>query len=123
MVLAVGGGIVLFVGVRSLISPRSIAEPVGIHLSGPSALNEIRGSFGGMHIAVACVMLAGVVSPTIRRWTLVLLMAYMSGLVGGRLVSVFVDGSPETLVWMYLVVEVVLGGLAISALILERDDG
>ncbi len=122
-VLAVGGIILLGIGVSSLISPQGILAPVGIHLSTPSALNEIRASYGGMHIGVAGVILSGAAVSAMRRWALLLLATFMAGLAGGRLVSIAVDGFPGLFVCQLLVIEAVLAALAAWALRNNRGHG
>ncbi len=119
-VLIVGGGVVLFVGVLFLFSPEAALAPVGIRLNGPSAFNEVRGSFGGMHVGVGALILAGAFVPSARRWALWLLVAFMAGLAAGRVVSIRLDGVPGARVQIYLLVEVVLSGLGMGALRLTR---
>ena len=45
--LCLGGGAVCLIRARSLAAPRAMAEPFVILLSRPSALSEVRASFGG----------------------------------------------------------------------------
>jgi hypothetical protein len=106
--LTVGGTILLGIGVFGLVSPQGILAPVGIHLDGASALNEIRASYGGMHVGVAGVILWGAAVPAMRRWALLLMAAFMAGLAGGRLVGIAVDGFPGLFVCQLLVIEAVL---------------
>jgi hypothetical protein len=114
--LLLGGGAVFLIGARSLAAPQAAVQPFGIVLSGPSALSEIRASFGGMHLGVGSFILAGIFVTSLRRAALLLLLLYMAGLAVGRLVSATLDGAPSLLVWLLLGAELVFATFAAAGL-------
>ena len=73
-----------------------------------------------MHIGVGALILGGAFVQAARRWALWLLVAFMTGLAAGRVVSICLDGVPGLRVQIYLLVEVILSGLGMGALRLTR---
>jgi hypothetical protein len=84
----------LYVGISGLLSPVSLTEPIDLEMRGPSAVNEIRANYGGMHLAIGLLFLAGALVARARRPATILLAVFAAGLVFGRIVSIVVDGVP-----------------------------
>lgn len=57
-----------------------------------------------------------------RRPALYMMATFMFGLAGGRILSLVTDGLPNGLLLLYLALEVMLGILALYALLLHRTD-
>jgi hypothetical protein len=94
VVLSLSGLALAAVGLTGLASPRALFDPLGVELPTAAARNEIRAAYGGMHVAVGLLLLAGAGRRELRRPALWLVLAFMGGLALGRLVSVALDGAP-----------------------------
>jgi hypothetical protein len=118
LVLGLAGIAFLAVGVMSLVTPAAGMAPFGMALPTPSAVNEIRANYGGMHLAMGAFYLWAAARPAWRRAALLVLALFTGGLVVGRLVSLAADGAPNAFVWRLLVVEA--AGAAAAAVLLRR---
>lgn len=118
--LAVAALAFLAVGLGHLVAPRAMVEPVNLELRGVNAFNEIRANYGGMHSLMGLFFLSGVFLAKVRRAALAALAVFTSGLVLGRVVSVFADGSPGAFIWLLLAGELVIA--AAAWLLLRRGE-
>lgn len=116
LVLAVSGLALIGVGWTGLTDPAGLMQPLGIPLEGPSAHNEIRAAYGGMHLGLGLFLVVGALRPALRQVGLWVNACIMGGLVAGRLASFAVDGPASGFVLVLLAVEA-LGAIA-SALAL-----
>lgn len=110
--LAIAALAFLIVGIGHLLVPLTMVEPMSIKLQGINAFNEIRANYGGMHSLMGVFFLLGVFVTKLRAAALVTLAIFTSGLVLGRMVSIAIDGVPGTFIWLLLVGEVMLAGIA-----------
>lgn len=94
-----------WVGVNGLFAPAAIAGPVELVAASASAHNEIRANYGGMHLAMSALFAMGAFAARFRWSATVVLTLFSGGLVAGRLVSVVVDGWPNTFVVQLLITE------------------
>jgi len=116
LALVVAAGMVLLVGLRGLVTPRTFLAPVGIHLVGAPAMSEIRASLGGKNLGMAIFFLCAAAAPRLRVAGLVAVVAHMGGLTLGRLVSAVVDGVPNVFVASFFLAEACTATLALAAL-------
>lgn len=112
-VLGLSGLAILATGVTGLTDPQALFTPLGLRIEGASAHNEIRAAYGGMHVGIGLLLLAGAFRPSFRRAALWVGLAFMGGLTIGRCVSVFVDGPPGAFVYQLWIPE----GIAMIACI------
>lgn len=117
--LALSGIAMLYVGWTGLTAPASLMDPLGIPLAGPSAHNEIRAAYGGMHVGIGLFLLATALRPALHGVGLWANLCIMGGLVAGRAASLVVDGAPGGFVFGLLSVEA-LAATASAALLVGR---
>jgi hypothetical protein len=119
-VLGLSAVALVVVGFTGLVSPAQLFDPLGVTLPTPAGRNEIRAAYGGMHLGVGLLLLAGVGRRERRRAALWLVVAFMGGLALGRLVSLVADGAPGDFVMRLWVPEALAGGLAAALLSFGR---
>ena len=73
----------------------------------------------GLYLASAAFWAAGAMSPALRTPALWGVAVFMLGLAAGRILSVVVDGTPHPILLGYILIELVVGGLAL--MLLRRD--
>jgi hypothetical protein len=106
----------LGVGGVGMFVPRRILEPLGGKLDTASVANEIRGTYGGAHSALAVLVGLGAWNPTWRTAALALTFAFTAGLCLGRAVSWVADGRPNRYLRFFYGLEAV--GMALSGIAL-----
>jgi Domain of unknown function (DUF4345) len=116
VVLWVEAAAMLTVGLNGLVAPDALLAPVGITLAETTGWNEARAAYGGMHLGLAAMFAFGAWSTGPRRTVLMTALMVMGGLVGGRLVSWWVDGAPNGFATRLLCLELVGALAAASAL-------
>ncbi|MGH7324709.1 MAG: DUF4345 domain-containing protein [Candidatus Rokuibacteriota bacterium] len=119
IVLGLAGTTFALVGLSHLTVPERMLAPLGIALTSPTALSEVRSGYGGLHLALGIVFLGGIVSPRLRDLAMLMLTAVIGGLALGRLLSLVIDGAPELMGWALLILES-FGAVALAALALPR---
>ncbi|WP_018147937.1 DUF4345 family protein [Henriciella marina] len=108
-------------GLWSLIDPIGMTSRLDVNVSGPNALFEMRGIFGGVSLAAAGLTAAGALMPArYERPALWLLVVYMGGYTLARLVSLIVGDSPTFNGWAFASFEVLSFILASLALIARK---
>ncbi len=117
--LFVTGLIFALVGLYSLIDPNAALAPLDLHFQTVNSFSQERGTAGGVTLAVGILMIASahyrrLVLPALWMVTMVL-----GGLEAGRLVSLFVDGVPGKVVWIYSAFEIL--GLVQGLFWLRRE--
>jgi hypothetical protein len=109
--LLLGGLALMAVGWSGFTAPDELLGAVGIALQRPDGFSEARAAYGGMHVALGGLLVAAAFDAGLRRPALVVATAFFGGLVGGRAVSLAVDGTPGQFVLRLFLVEAV-GALA-----------
>jgi hypothetical protein len=99
------------IAIGSLVAPHAMARGLGYRLDNVDALSEFRAVYVGLWLATAaCLVIAlGRVEQALLGDLCALLVL---GQVGGRLLSLVLDGSPSHRIWPMLILEAV-GGLAL----------
>ncbi len=118
--LVLNGLIMTMIGVRALLTPAAFLGQYGIELPSAMALAEARSIHGGAFGALAILMWLGLLRSNFRITALCAAAFVMLGLAVGRLVGIVVDGATDSGTLVATVVEVVLGGLALAALMREN---
>jgi len=117
-VLALSGLALIGVGWTGLTDPAGLMRPLGISLDVPSAHNEVRAAYGGMHAALGLFLVVAAARPALRSTGLWVNACIMGGLVAGRLASLVVDGPAGGFVLLLLAVEAlaaIASGLALAS--------
>ena len=70
----------------------------------------------GLYLAMVATWLAGAFNPTLTVPALACCAVFMLGLAAGRVLSLILDGVPHWLLLVYLVLELVLGVIAVHLL-------
>lgn len=70
----------------------------------------------GLYLAMVVIWLAGAFDPTLTDKALFSCAVFMLGLAAGRVLSLILDGMPHWLLLVYLVLELVLGVIAVQLL-------
>jgi hypothetical protein len=120
--LVVGGLALMAVGWSGFTAPDELLGAVGVALQRPDGFSEARATYGGVHVAIGGFLVAAAFDAGLRRTALVVATAFFGGLVGGRAVSLAVDGTPGPFVLRLFLVEAV-GALAalLSWVVTARD--
>lgn len=105
-------------GIWSAIDPAQMTSQLGVTVSGPAGLFEMRGVFGGVSLGAGALCLGGALRHDMARPALWFILSYMGGYVIGRLAS-FIAGDSATMTnWTYAVFEALL--FAAAALLLQK---
>ena len=107
MFLLLSGIGFMLIGINTFRDP--IAAMVGVELGVQSinALNEVRANYGGMQIGIGILLFSAALLQWLSRSALLALSLITGGLVVGRLVSIMLDGMPNTTVQALLILEFV----------------
>ena len=97
----------MLIGINTFRDP--IAAMVGVELGVQSinALNEVRANYGGMQMGIGILLFSAALLQWLSRSALLALSLITGGLVVGRLVSIMLDGMPNTTVQALLILEFV----------------
>lgn len=83
-----------------------------------SGLIDMRATYGGMSIAFALLLAYMVREQATIRLAVVAVVLMMSGMALGRTVGIVVDGTPNNLMYIYLLLELLM--IAIGARLLSK---
>lgn len=119
LLAAAVGGLTLVLGLLGLLYPDRMLGWLGFAILSPSdaagGLGEIRATYGGLFVVLGALTLLAALDPPMHRDRLLLVALLWLGVAGGRFLGVVVDGNPGLFGWIYLAVEVVMGGALIAA--------
>ena len=76
-------------------------------------LSHIFRAVMGLYLALVIFWIIGAFYKSLTLPALLSLMVFMFGLAGGRVISLMLDGFPHPLLFIYLVLEVIMGVLAL----------
>ena len=111
ILLGVIAAVFVAIAIASLVVPMTMAQGLGYSLLNVDALSEFRAIYVGLWLATAVLFVVA-----IRRVQVALLgdlcAILVLGQVGGRIISLVLDGSPSNRVWPIFVLEAI-GGLAL----------
>jgi hypothetical protein len=118
VLLGISSLIWLAIGVAFLFWPVKMAGYVDIALPTPTALIDLRATYGGFDLAVGIFFAVCALSADWVRPGLAAMALTYAGFAGGRIVGLALDGTPKPLMYQLLAAE--LTGLALSLLALWR---
>jgi len=100
-------------GVGFVLAPQSmLAWATGSGVNTPSAVIDLRATYGGLSLAVRLVLYCLGQREAWRPLGLRVVIALMLGMGGGRLVGMVVDGGANAVMYTYLVLEIVAAAFA-----------
>jgi len=95
-------------GLWVLLSPTTSLAYLGVDLSIANAMSDLRGSHGGLNVAIGLFLLWSAGSRDWFLYGLWLVFLMNIGYFGGRVVAVLEDGLPTGIVPLVMLMEVVL---------------
>lgn len=99
-------------GLWVLLSPTTSLAYLGVDLSIANAMSDLRGSHGGLNVAIGLFLLWSAGSREWYRYGLWLVFLMNVGYFSGRVVAMLEDGMPTGIVPLVMLLEVVLFTLA-----------
>ena len=102
-------------GIGALVSPTVVTRQFGIPALTPEGRSEVRAVYGGFGLAIAGVLVYAVVNADLREGIALTVAIALFGMAAGRLVSAALDRSMSKVAALYLVIEVIGGGLLLVA--------
>lgn len=102
-------------GIGALASPTVVTRQFGIPSLTPEGRSEVRAVYGGFGLAIAGALVYAVVNTDLRDGIALTVAIALFGMAAGRLVSAAIDRSLSKVAALYLVIEVVGGGLLLIA--------
>ncbi|WP_290771633.1 DUF4345 domain-containing protein [Hoeflea sp.] len=119
-VLLIAGATAIFIGGSILLSPDAFYAAYGISLADDVSLaNELRAS-GGSVIMLGLLTLAGLVFSRFALASTLLAAAMFMAYGASRLVSLGLDGQPDTGLVTAMIAELMIGLAGLAALITQR---
>ncbi|PIQ78603.1 hypothetical protein COV82_00365 [Candidatus Peregrinibacteria bacterium CG11_big_fil_rev_8_21_14_0_20_46_8] len=115
IVLIVAAVIFLFVGIQGIIDPQKLLAPLAISLESTDAFNEMRAVYGGLHLGISGLLFWMAIKNS--HMGIIILTVIITGLCLGRILSLIVDGRPNTaLAWRFTYTEGA-GALALNIIL------
>lgn len=99
-----GMGFIL-IGVNTFRDPIAAMAGVELGVQSINALNEVRANYGGMQMGIGLLLISAALMTWLTRPALLALSLVTGGLVIGRLMSVMIDGMPNSTVQALLGLE------------------
>ncbi len=119
-VLIIGIIVGLFVASRALLSPEAMMNSLDISLNSMSAINEIRGQYGGFFLAFTIVLSLSLIGRLSVRLGLIVFLMTVGGVLIGRLFSLMLDGlafsNYTPAIQVFFLIDAVMVGLALLAI-------
>ena len=111
--------VILLLGTAGLIYPERVLGVVGLAVQNPShtaaAMGEVRATYGGLFLVMGLAALLGALDPVAHRAPLRLIGLLWLGACAGRLLGVYLDGSPGLPGWAAVAFELLVGGALLVA--------
>lgn len=95
----------IWIGINTLRDPSAALAGLNLVPQSTSALSEIRANYGCMQIAIGLLLLLGAWRSLWMKTGLLVNIAITAGLATGRVISLWVDGTPNTLIYTLLSIE------------------
>ncbi len=97
----------MLIGINTFRDPIAAMAGVELGVQSINALNEVRANYGGMQMGIGILLFSAALLQWLSRSALLALSLITGGLVVGRLVSIMLDGMPNTTVQALLILEFV----------------
>ncbi len=95
----------ILIGVNTFRDPVAAMAGVELGVQSINALNEVRANYGGMQMGIGLLLISAALMTWLTRPALLALSLVTGGLVVGRLMSVMIDGMPNSTVQALLGLE------------------
>lgn len=102
-------------GIGALVSPTVVTRQFGIPALAADGRSEVRAVYGGFGLAIAGMLVYAVINTDLREGIAITVAIALFGMAAGRLVSAALDRSLSKVAALYLVIEVIGGGLLLVA--------
>ena len=100
-------------GAGFAVAPEALAIWVTGSAPGtPSGLIDLRATYGGMSIGLGLFFALTARDPSRHRLGLQAVLVVMVCMAGTRLLGITLDGTPNSKMWIYLALEILVAGLA-----------
>jgi hypothetical protein len=91
------------------VAPATVL-PIPLSLTvGGTDLTHIFRAIMGLYLGMGVLWILGALRSNLARAAVLSEVAFMFGLAGGRVISLFIDGVPSILLIVYLVLEIAMG--------------
>jgi len=111
----ISAGLTLAWGLLGLLNPLLLVRIVGLDVIDPRGLSEARALFGALFVVMGAVMLWAASARSAPRAYLRLPGFLITGEAVGRFASIVIDGVLSPLNFVFLIVELLIGVLALLA--------
>ena len=98
-------GIFVFFGAWLFADPSAL-EGIGIKMTTPEAVIDVRATYGGLELGLAAFLLVAQACPAWHRAALLLSALCIGGFGAGRLGGILLAGEGTTMMWIFLAIEV-----------------
>lgn len=113
------GLVFLAFGLACLVAPAAVLQAAtGAAVVHPVALIDLRATYGGMSLGVGVILFLLTTNPALIRLGLLAVLALMLGMAGGRAIGMLAEAGSNSVMTLYLVLE--LAAAALSAFLLHR---
>lgn len=123
LVLVLGCAFGLLTAWTSFMAPDRFASSLGFGILNAGGLNEVRAQYAGFFLATAVLCVCSLLGKVRRSTSFVSLIVIFGGLLGGRLVSLFLDGGLSNygpMIRALYPIDALGLALALVALVLEK---
>ena len=103
-------------GLYALAHPEGVTLLFGTPSLTRDGRNEVRAVYGGFGLAMAGLLVAALRGAAWGPGAILAVAVALFGMAGGRGVSLALDGAPGRYPWLFLGVEILLGGLLLLGL-------
>lgn len=111
------GVLYLGYGLWVLLSPTTSLAYLGVDFSVINAMSDLRGSHGGINVAIGLFLLWAAGNPRWFRYGIWLVFLMNVGYFGGRVFALITDGMPTGIVPLVMLMEI---ALFVTAFVLGR---
>ncbi len=88
----------------------------GSSLNTPSAIIDVRATYGGMSLAVALLLYYFSIKDLYQKLGLIFVILIMGNMALGRSLGILIDGDANPIIWLYLIGELATLGLSVCLL-------
>lgn len=112
-VILLTGLVFLAFGLACVVAPSDVLlAATGAALTHPVALIDLRATYGGMSIGVAVILCVLAADTAFTRTGLMAVLALMLGMAGGRAIGMLIEPSSNSVMWLYLILEIATASVA-----------
>ena len=108
-------GIVLVLGLLSLLNPWLAARLLGFELATPRAVSEVRATYGAMYVTMAALLLWAIPLRPRAGWVVRMAGILWAGAAAGRTASLVIDGGVGPVTLGVLLVQVAVAAVLVWA--------